>query len=294
MREDLARAIRACPAETSAAVSAAMKQLFAPLQEPRPYHDLILYRDQRYGPDERHRLDVFAGGDGSGKPVVVYVHGGGFVAGDKADPAGPYPYYENIGVWAARNGFVGVTLTYRRAPVFRWPAGAEDVGAALRWVRANVAAFGGDPARIVLMGHSAGATHVASYAALPEHHAAPGGGITGLIVLSGLYDFALGPAEILAPYIGAPPGPAIVSPLAACAATPLPLLLACAELDPPGLQAQTKALFEARYAHLGRIPDVLFLPGHNHFSETAHLGAIGTDELLASVPLAAFVRRATA
>jgi len=295
VRDDLARAIREMPPELSRETINATKALFAPLQEARPYKDLTVAKDLAYGTHERHRLDVFVTPDGVHKPVLVFVHGGGFIGGDKADPTGPYPYYENVGVWAARHGFVGVTITYRRAPDFRWPAGAEDVGAALRWVRSNITAHGGDPDAIVLMGQSAGATHVASYAGLEQFHAGPRGGVAGLVVFSGVYDFvSFGPTESVIAYLGDRRRSAEASPLPGLAASPLPLLFANSEYDPPEFHAQAKALLDARFALLGRSPDYQYLPGHNHISQVAHLGASWTDENLVSDRLEHFVRRVTA
>jgi acetyl esterase/lipase len=295
MREDLASAIREMPTELSHETNRATRALFAALQEARPYRDVTVTSDVKYGSHERHRLDIFSCGSDTGRPVFVFVHGGGFVGGDKSDASGAFPYYENIGVWAARRGFVGVTITYRRAPEFRWPSGAEDVGAALTWLRANIATHGGDPAKIVVMGHSAGATHVASYAGMERVHAAPGGGVAGLIVLSGVYDIVLfGPSESLVAYLGDRRRSAEASPLAGLAATPLPLLFGNAEFDPPEFHAQAKALYDARYAQRERSPDYQYLPGHNHVSQVAHLNASWTDENLLSDRLDGFVRRVTA
>jgi triacylglycerol lipase len=295
MREDLADRVRAFGPVLSREVTAATRALFAPLQEPRPYAGITLTRDRQYGADPRQRLDVFSSG-GSGKPVFVFVHGGGFVRGDKSDPDGPFPFYENLGVWAVRQGFVGVPITYRYATDHRWPSGAEDIGAALRWLHANVAAHGGDAQRIVLMGQSAGATHVASYAGLAEHHAAPGGGVRGYVVFSGVYDFvAFGVEDGLLAYLGDRRRAAETSPLTGLATTPLPLLLANSELDPLEFHVQTKMLYDARYAHLGEhSPDYLYLPGHNHISQVAHLGAAGVEESIASERLANYIRRITA
>jgi alpha/beta hydrolase fold len=114
----------------------------------KPFHDKVGYtapkvdRDLAYGDHERHRLDVHTAGDESstadhGAPVLVFVHGGGFVGGDKHVPG--MPMYDHIGAWAVRNGWVGVTITYRLAPDHTWPSGAQDVAAAVQWVRGNVA-----------------------------------------------------------------------------------------------------------------------------------------------------------
>ncbi|MEU3508215.1 carboxylesterase family protein [Streptomyces longwoodensis] len=104
---------------------------------------------------------------GGGLPVIVFVHGGGFVSG-----TGQAELYE--GSSFARDGVVLVTLNYRLG-VTGWldlpdaPAnrGLLDVIAALHWVAANIHAFGGDPARVTLCGQSAGAMIVASLLACP-------------------------------------------------------------------------------------------------------------------------------
>ena len=152
-------------------------------------------RDIAYGEDPRQVLDLFLpqGGGSAPKPVLVFVHGGAFVRGNKTAPGSPF--YDNVMNWAVASNMIGANIAYRLAPDHPWPAGAEDVAAATAWLRDNVAAHGGDPGRIFLMGHSAGAVHVASYAAHPAFHAAPGGGIAGAILVSGVYDLAPLPAR---------------------------------------------------------------------------------------------------
>jgi arylformamidase len=143
-------------------------------------------RDLSYGPDERHRLDVFARSGISGAPVFVFVHGGGFVMGDKHTEGSPF--YSNVGDFAARQGWVGVTMTYRLAPAHKFPSGAEDLALAVQWLRDNVAQYGGSPDKIVISGQSAGAAHVASYVAHKRFHIAERGGIVGAVMMSGIYD----------------------------------------------------------------------------------------------------------
>ena len=126
------------------------------------------------------------------RPVLIFVHGGAFVAGNKHDPGSPF--YDNIMLWAVKNGFVGVNITYRLAPQAMWPAGAEDLASAVQWVSDKIAARGGDPARLYLMGHSAGAVHVASYVSHPDFQKVKGGGLAGAILVSGVYDLTVGEA----------------------------------------------------------------------------------------------------
>jgi len=232
-------------------------------------------RDATYGPDPRHRLDVFSPGGGSARPVLVFVHGGGFTGGDKTRP-GVF-YYDNIGAWAARQGMVGVTVTYRLAPTHSYPAAAEDIATALAWVATHIAAHGGDPARIILIGQSAGAAHVADYLAL--HAQAPG--VAAAALISGVYDpsrFPPGPPEQA--YYGADP-----APYPARAAGPrlpalrIPLLLTIAQFEPQGFRDQGAALHRL-------LPAASFidLPGHNHFSTVFAIGSADTglsDAILA-------------
>ena len=140
-------------------------ELYAPLQPKEPYAWLEVTRDVAYGPHERNVLDVFTapGSGGGGKPVVVFIHGGGFARGAKRTEG--TPFYDNIGLWAVGQELVGVTMNYRLAPQITWPSGIEDLTAAVAWLKANIAEYGGDPNKILLWGHSAGAAHVADYVA---------------------------------------------------------------------------------------------------------------------------------
>ena len=104
--------------------------IYAGQHETEPYAGVKVTRDARYGPHERNRLDVFAAEGASGKrPIFIFVHGGGFVMGDKrATPDSPY--LDNVALWAARHGLVGINITYRLAPEFKFPSGAQVTAAA--------------------------------------------------------------------------------------------------------------------------------------------------------------------
>jgi acetyl esterase/lipase len=283
---ELARRVAAIGDVVGPDQAAASRELFAALHERAPHAGVEVARDLAYGPHERHKLDVFTPAGARGLPVVVFVHGGGFVAGEKST-AGT-PYYDNVGLWAARAGAVGVTMNYRLAPEHRFPSGAEDVGAAVAWLAANIAERGGDADRIVLMGSSAGATHVACYAALPELHADGHAGVRGLVLLSGGYDLAaFDDQSLLAPYFGTDPAALRASsPLPGLVASGLPILLAVAEHDPPVSHRQAARLIAALFERDRRVPPVAYLPGHNHFTEVLHLNAV--DDVLGQ-QIAAFV-----
>src|SRR6266508_4589974 len=102
MDPQLARRVAAIGDVVGPDQTAASRELFAPLHETPPFDGVSVARDVPYGPHERHRLDVFSPAGARDVPVVVFVHGGGFVAGDKST-AGT-PYHDNVGLWAARSG----------------------------------------------------------------------------------------------------------------------------------------------------------------------------------------------
>jgi triacylglycerol lipase len=234
-------------------------------------------RDIAYGPDERHRLDLFARAGTAGAPVLVFVHGGGFVMGDKhADGS---PFYSNIGDFAARQGWVGVTITYRLAPAHRFPAGAEDLATLVAWLRENVARYGGDPARIVLSGQSAGAAHVASYVAHKRFHVAEGGGIAGAVMMSGIYDtLNTTPNDFHRAYYGeerAMWGPASME--AGLIDSTIEQLFTVSEFDPRDFQEAATRLAGEWGAAKGRFPRLHYLSGHNHLSPASSFGSPETE-----------------
>jgi triacylglycerol lipase len=240
-------------------------------------------RDIAYGPHARHRLDLYAPAQPSGlAPVLVFVHGGGFLKGDKGS-ADAWPN-ANVGRMAAQAEFLGVVINYRLAPDHPWPAGAEDVAAVVAWLAQNAAQYGGDPTRIVLAGTSAGAVHVAGYLKLAGEAA-----VRSAILLSGLYGYTpLDERDML--YYGDPLLYPERMPLDVVAATSLPLFVACAEYDPPRFQAEFLALMKDRLTRHHGLPRAAILSGHNHYSMPMHLGT--ADHRLAD-EICAFVRETT-
>jgi len=262
--------------------------LFAPLQEKEPYAGVKVERDVTYGPAARNRLDVFTADPASvgAKPVLIFVHGGGFVAGDKHRPGSPF--YDNVMLWAVRNGFVGVDITYRLAPQAPWPAGAEDVGSAVRWVADTIAARGGDPARIYLMGHSAGAVHVASYVSHPELQAPKGVPLAGAILVSGLYDLTAEPvSDAERTYFGTDTSTyAQRSSLVGLLNATTPLLVVHAELDPPIFIRQFEELKDRLCAAPRGCARTAVLARHSHISEVY---AVNTEDTALTDQILAFV-----
>jgi acetyl esterase/lipase len=285
MPPELAAELRAIGARIETQRTA---ELYAPLQPKEPYAWLTVTRDLEYGPHERHALDVFTVRDaGAGKPVLVFVHGGGFTRGAKRTEG--TPFYDNIGLWAVGQELVGVTMNYRLAPESTWPSGIEDMTAAVAWLKTNVARFGGDPSKIVLWGHSAGAAHVADYVANAAKRGVEAG-IAGAVLTSGFYDLGA-EVSVWKVYYGEDVATyAERSSLPGLVATTVPLLVTDAELDPDLFREESAKLAAARAA-AGKPLERTHLAGHSHISETY---AVGTGDRSLSNPVLEFVRRVSA
>ena len=159
-----------CPAETAA--------LYRPLQPKAPYPGVKVDRDVSFGPDARNVVDIFSPEKGGGKrPVLIYVAGG---AGNKIEqvPNGD-AFYDNIMLWAVKNGMTGVNLQRRNAPGMAWDDPAKDIGLGIEWVRNNIAKYKGNPNRIFIWAHSAGNPPVATYIGHPELYGPSGIGLKG-------------------------------------------------------------------------------------------------------------------
>lgn len=140
--------------------------------------------DLQYGTDPRQRLDVYTPTKkGANLPVVVFWYGGSWMMGDKES-------YRFVGAALAERGYVVVLPDYRLFPLVKFPEFVQDGAQAVAWIQKHAAEYGGDPQRIVLMGHSAGA-HTAAFLALNDRYLKSAGAkpewIRGLIGLSGPY-----------------------------------------------------------------------------------------------------------
>jgi acetyl esterase/lipase len=141
--------------------------------------------DIAYGALPRQKLDVYRPPEPGPHPVIVFFYGGGWDSGER----GPYRF---VAESLTRHGYVVVIPDYRVYPQARFPLFIEDAARAVRWARDNAAQFGGDPSRLFLMGHSAGA-HIAAMVALDARYLARVGmerrTLKGFIGLAGPYDF---------------------------------------------------------------------------------------------------------
>src|SRR5262245_7562225 len=161
-------------------------KIYAPLQQHEPYAGVTVVRDVSYFSDPRTIMDVFAPEKGGGnRPVLIYVSGGGGhkrVSGQDGDA-----FYDNIMLWALKNGMTGVNMQ-RRGGLggggLAWDGPAKDVGRVVAWVRANITKYKGNPDRIFLWADSAGNGPVSTYAAHEEIHGANGAAVKGIVLMS--------------------------------------------------------------------------------------------------------------
>ncbi|KQO69787.1 alpha/beta hydrolase [Methylobacterium sp. Leaf102] len=153
---------------------------------PRDDGGRLTVRNASFGPNPRQRLDVFTPVAGTGgAPVLVFFYGGSWKNGTKED-------YAFVGQALAAQGFVTVLPDYRLYPEVRFPDFLDDGAAAIAWVRDNIAQYGGDPRRIVLAGHSAGAYNAVMLGLDPRYLRRAGVDpkiVRAVAGLSGPYDF---------------------------------------------------------------------------------------------------------
>lgn len=118
-----------------------------------------VWRNVAYGSHAAQKLDIYRGSRkkvAATQPIVLVVHGGGWITGDKRERA-------QFCAALARRGYIVCGLNYRLAPKYPFPAGVTDILQALNWILENASAYGGNPNNLIVIGDSAGA-HLASLA----------------------------------------------------------------------------------------------------------------------------------
>jgi acetyl esterase len=273
-----------------------VQALYAPLLRAQQRSGVQVRTDQAYGPHERHRLDVYspqlAASPVQPSTVLVCVHGGGFIRGDKGA-------LSNLGYHFARLGLHVVVPNYRLAPEAAWPSGPQDVAACVRWLHAHGAALGMGPLRVVVLGESAGAAHVAA-ATLMARFARTMPPVRGVVLVSGPYNPGLEglcrtafgiptPDPRNEAYFGSEPtawaDAAVVDHIDV---QPLPLMVSFAERDLVQMQVQAGELFARLATRHGFAPELYVVPDHNHFSQ---IMAINTGDESLSGRILDFVRQ---
>jgi acetyl esterase/lipase len=258
-------------------------EVYTPLLRDAPKAGVRVTRNLSYGPHFQHKLDLYQAEGKSGAPVVVFLHGGAFVTGER-DISNEV--YSNVATYFARQGMLGVNATYRLASSAIWPGGAEDIGALVKWLKANASSYGGDGSRIYLIGHSAGAAHVACYGFIRSLQPAEGPGIAGMILMSGHYRFEPKPDDPFRTYWQAYFGTdaaqyAARSPINHIKESAIPTFIVIAEYDFPDLDTQGALLFAALCERDRACPRFTRMERHTHSSMVYHFNtaddAIGRE-----------------
>jgi acetyl esterase/lipase len=257
-----------------------IQEFSAVLKEASPRSGAAV-RDIPYGEHPRQVLDLYRPLESGGaSPVLMFVHGGAFVDGEKDRTD---EIYSNVCRFFARHGVLGINVEFRLAPESMFPAGTQDMGAAVRWARTHVASFGGDPSRIFLMGHSAGAAHAAHYAYDADFQGPDGPGLAGLIVVSGRVRSENSPenpnAGRVEAYYGKDKdamerGSAVNHVGPHC----VPTMIAIAQYENPLLDVHCMELAQRLTVAMRKAPRLVQMRGHNHTSMVAHFNT-AEDEL---------------
>jgi hypothetical protein len=206
----------------------------------------------------------------------VFVHGGGFVRGDKSGHA-------NKGYYFARHGILVITMNYRFAPESQWPEGAKDIAGVLKWIHQNGERYGGDKNQIFLMGSSAGAAHVATYTFFEDLQIENDGVVGSMLLSLNTADTnRLGPRHYA--YYGKDkskhPSMSVINNIDG---RKIPVFIVIAELDTPPIHYQNYALTNALYHRDKAMPTIKLVTGHNHISLGMHINtkdeSVGPDLL---------------
>ena len=182
----------------------------------------------RYGAGPRHVLDIYQPSKATvSAPVVVFFYGGNWNSGDRAD-------YLFVGEALASKGYVAVVPDYRLYPQVRYPEFLNDSAHAVQWAFEHSAEWGGDPQRVFLMGHSAGAYNAAMLALNPAYLRAAGADasrVRGLIGLAGPYDFLPLIGDVTKAVFGYPDTARATQPIEYVSSSSPPALLLTAKND---------------------------------------------------------------
>jgi acetyl esterase/lipase len=222
-----------------------------------------------YADGPRHKLDVYAPeARGASAPVVFFIYGGGWNRGERSD-------YQFAGRALASRGFVVVIADYRLVPEVAYPSFLEDNARALRWVQDNIAAYGGDPNRLFLAGHSAGAYNATMLALDPSFLREYGVTMPILAVaaLSGPYDFYPFEYGEVQNAFGAAPNPEGTQPINLVTSETPPMYLATGTTDPI-VRMQNTERFAQKLKDSGVWVTTRYYEGFGHMEPVIAMGAL--------------------
>jgi acetyl esterase/lipase len=244
-----------------------------------------------YGPDPAQRVEVIVPSQPAAapRPVLVFFHGGGWHSGQPGD-------YHFIGRTFARAGYVVILPGYRLGPAGRYPAMLEDGALALAWARDHAAAHGGDPARVAVMGHSAGA-YIAAMLGLERQWlgraGVEDGFVKGVVGLSGPYDFFPWTSDSARNAFGHVADPAQTQPVAYARGDAPSMLLLTGDSDTTVRPRNSRALAKALGA-AGVPTEAVVLGGVDHSGTVMKLAAPFSRDRRVLDPVLTFLAARTA
>nr|WP_034334012.1 alpha/beta hydrolase [Herbaspirillum sp. B39] len=220
----------------------------------------------------RQKLDIYrpanapASASGPGLPVVVFFYGGSWNEGSRKD-------YAFVGEALSSRGFIAVLPDYRVYPEVRYPDFVKDSAQAVAWTLRSVRELGGDPQRVFVMGHSAGAYNAAMVALDARWLRAAGASpaqLRGWIGLAGPYDFLPIENEDVKPVFFAPDSPPDSQPVRHVEPGAPPALLIASHKDKlVGAERNTGGL--AKLLRAQQVPVV-----ERYFDNTSHASLVGS------------------
>jgi acetyl esterase/lipase len=240
-----------------------------------------------YGEGPRRTLDIYSAG-AQNAPVIVFFYGGSWSSGRK-------DYFGFVGHALAARGFTVVIPDYRVVPEVTFPGFVEDGAAAIAWTQAHIGQYGGDPKRIVLAGHSAGA-YIAIMLAMDSDYLRKAGAdltaIKGAAGISGPYDFYPFDVKASIDAFGKAPDPRATQPVTYARADAPPLLLLHGEKDTTVRPRNTLSLAR-KQGDLGAPVETKLYPDLNHVDALLALSAPFRGKAPVLDDITTFARRVT-
>jgi arylformamidase len=223
-------------------------------------------RTEQYGHGPADLLDVFAPAGARGAPILVFLHGGAWLRNTREDVSHPAPIL-------VERGAIYIAPDYASLKTARLPDLAENCRRAVAWAAHNAAGLGGDPDRVFVAGHSAGA-HLAACALTTDWTARGERAdlIKGAMLLSGMYDLYPVLLSSRRSYVKiTAEEAAALSPIRHLRRVVCPVAIVSADQDSPEFKRQS-AVFAAALAGMGRLNSRTELFNTNHFQEIEQLG----------------------
>jgi acetyl esterase/lipase len=245
--------------------------------------------DVAYGRHPRQTLDVYVPANRpTAAPVVVAFYGGSWNSGRRQD-------YAFLGKALSAQGFVVIIADYRLVPEVRFPGFLEDSADAVAWTYRNAATFGGDPARLYLFGHSAGAYNAAMVALDGRYLRRAGidpAVVKGVAALAGPYDFLPLDLDVTRAAFGGAADLAATQPINFVSPGAPPMLLATGADDTTVYPRNSEALAE-RLRRVGTPVSVRRYPGIGHIGIMLALSRPFRGNAAVLADVAQFVRGGT-